>query len=221
VDYQAKWFRRFLPQTAYPSFEDIRQEGRMGLIEAAGRYDPSKGKFAAFATWRIRAYILRLLREHRQIVRVPSHCSGWFKQLDADRERRAHALCKSVSDTEVLRADCRYPRCLLDSRVSTVYIEDHPVDQPVEVEHYDYDLDLLPGLLERLQYREREILKMRYALRYQCGLRFGKEMTLEQIGKQFRVTRECVRQIENRGMRKIKWHLDKIHDEEARRERKH
>ena len=199
------------------SFLDIIQEGNTGLMRAVDKYEYRRGyKFSTYATWWIRQAITRAIADHARTIRIPVHMIETMsklrnisKQLMQEARPRAHhrrnrqARKMTVSETRRVLKISRHPisldRPVGESEDSYFgdFIEDEKADNPVESATQEMLKDKIEQVLKTLTYREREIIKLRY------GIGDGYTYTLEEVGRIFKVTRERVRQVEAKAIRKL------------------
>ncbi len=199
------------------SFLDIIQEGNTGLMRAVDKYEYKRGyKFSTYATWWIRQAITRAIADHARTIRIPVHMIETMSRLrnigkellqDLGREPTideiAHKAKMPISECRRVLKISRHPisldRPVGESEDSYFgdFIEDSSVESPVGTAGGEMLKDRVEEVLKTLTYREREIIKLRY------GIGDGYTYTLEEVGKIFKVTRERVRQVEAKAIRKL------------------
>ncbi len=199
------------------SFLDIIQEGNTGLMRAVDKYEYKRGyKFSTYATWWIRQAITRAIADHARTIRVPVHMIETMSRLrnigkellqDIGREPTIEEIALKakmpVSECRRVLKISRHPisldRPVGESEDSYFgdFIEDDAADSPVGTAGGGMLKDRVEEVLKTLTYREREIIKLRY------GIGDGYTYTLEEVGKIFKVTRERVRQVEAKAIRKL------------------
>jgi RNA polymerase primary sigma factor len=199
------------------SFLDIIQEGNTGLMRAVDKYEYRRGyKFSTYATWWIRQAITRAIADHARTIRIPVHMIETMSKLrniskglmqELGREPTIDEIAKKakMSPTETRRVlkISRHPisldRPVGESEDSYFgdFIEDEKAENPVESATQEMLKDKIEQVLKTLTYREREIIKLRY------GIGDGYTYTLEEVGRIFKVTRERVRQVEAKAIRKL------------------
>ena len=199
------------------SFLDIIQEGNTGLMRAVYKYEYKRGyKFSTYATWWIRQAITRAIADHARTIRIPVHMIETMSKLrniqknllqDLGREPTieevAEAAKMPVSEARRVMKISRHPisldRPVGESEDSYFgdFIEDEAASNPTDSATSDMLKQRIEQVLKTLTYREREIIKLRY------GIGDGYTYTLEEVGRIFKVTRERVRQVEAKAIRKL------------------
>lgn len=199
------------------TFLDLIQEGNTGLMKAVEKYEYRRGfKFSTYATWWIRQAITRSIAEQARTIRIPVHMIETMSKLrnvskkliqkkgrEPTIEEIADATGVSVDDTKKVMKIARLPisldRPIGDSEETYIgdFIEDEGAESPVTAATHEMLKDRIEKVLQTLTYREREIIKLRY------GIGDGYTYTLEEVGRLFNVTRERVRQIEAKAVRKL------------------
>jgi len=199
------------------SFLDLIQEGNTGLMRAVDKYEYRRGfKFSTYATWWIRQAITRAIADQARTIRIPVHMIDVLSKLrniqkkmqqEMRREPTTEELARragfSLDEVKRVMDIGRHP-VSLDRPVGEgddcsfgEFIEDGSTDSPIKNASNGILRDKIEGLLKTLTYREREIVRLRY------GLGDGYTYTLEEVGRIFKVTRERVRQIEAKALRKL------------------
>ncbi len=199
------------------SFLDLIQEGNTGLMRAVDKYEYRRGfKFSTYATWWIRQAITRAIADQARTIRIPVHMIDVLSKLrnvskrllqelgrEPTTEETAAAADISLEETRRVLNIGRHPvsldRPVGESEDSSFgeFIEDNSYESPIVSAGQSMLRDKIDGLLKTLTYREREIIRLRY------GLGDGYTYTLEEVGRIFKVTRERVRQIEAKAVRKL------------------
>lgn len=200
------------------SFLDLIQEGNMGLMKAVDKYDYNRGfKFSTYATWWIRQAITRAIADQARTIRIPVHMVETINKLvriqrqlvqdlgrDPSNEEIAEQMGLEVEKVREIRKISQEPVSLEtpigeedDSHLGD-FIEDDSAIDPGEAANYTMLREQLNDVLSCLGAREKRVLQLRF------GLIDGTPRTLEEVGKEFDVTRERIRQIEAKALRKLK-----------------
>ena len=199
------------------SFLDLIQEGNTGLMRAVDKYEYRRGfKFSTYATWWIRQAITRAIADQARTIRIPVHMIDVLSKLRTTAKKLLHELGREPVADEIAQAagvpleearrvlDMGRQPMSLDRPVGesedatfSEFVEDVGTVSPTHSATHGLLKDRIESLLKTLTYREREIIRLRY------GLTDGYTYTLEEVGRIFRVTRERVRQIEAKAVKKL------------------
>lgn len=221
--------KRYAKHNGKMGILDLIQEGNIGLMKAVDKFDYSKGfKFSTYATWWIRQAITRALADQDRMIRIPVHVVESINKMnriqrilqqDLDRDAKPEELAAEMNEPlqkvqEIITVAKNQETDSLDKSVGEEgdsqlgdLLEDNKAINPEEYTAYEMLKDQLSSMMgEFLTDREAKVLKLRF------GLENDEPHTLEEVGRSLGVTRERVRQIEDKAVKKLKHHSDLLQD---------